>query len=59
MKGHIVPLIYTYLESFTYTFIMDRHEGPHNALTVSLLRGIYIPIIKNHHEGPHSALIIT
>jgi hypothetical protein len=36
---------------------MDRYEGPHSALTIDLLRGLYLAIIMDRHEGPSSALI--
>jgi hypothetical protein len=39
--------------------IMDRHEGPHSALTIALLRGLYFVIIMDHYDGPHSPLTIA
>jgi hypothetical protein len=39
--------------------IMGRHEWPHIALPIPLLRGLYLAIIMGRHEGPHSALTIA
>jgi hypothetical protein len=38
---------------------MNRHEGPHTALTIALHGRLYLAIIMNRHEGPHTALIIA
>jgi hypothetical protein len=38
---------------------MDRHEESHTALTIALLRGLYLDIIMNRHEGHQSALTIA
>jgi hypothetical protein len=33
---------------------MDRYEGPQSALTIALLRGLYLAIILELYEGPQS-----
>jgi hypothetical protein len=38
---------------------MDRHEGPHSALTIALLKGIYLTIIMDPLEGPDISLTIA
>jgi hypothetical protein len=35
---------------------MDRHEGPHTALTLALHRDLYLAILMDLHEGPNTAL---
>jgi hypothetical protein len=36
---------------------MDRYEGPHTALTITLPRGLYLEIIIYRYEGRHIALL--
>jgi hypothetical protein len=38
---------------------MDRHEGPRSALTIALLRGLYLANIMDRCEGPDIALNIA
>jgi hypothetical protein len=38
---------------------MDRTEGPHSALSIALLRGLYLSIIMNRYEGPKSAITLA
>jgi hypothetical protein len=38
---------------------MDHHEGLHSALTIALLRGLYLAIIMDRHDRPHSVLTIA
>jgi hypothetical protein len=38
---------------------MDRHEGPHTALTIALHGGLYLAIIMDSYEGPRTALTIA
>jgi hypothetical protein len=37
---------------------MDHYEGPHTALDIVLLKGLYLAIIMERFEGTHTALII-
>jgi hypothetical protein len=39
--------------------IMERHEGPHIALSRAVLGGLYFSIIIYRHEGPHSYLTVA
>jgi hypothetical protein len=36
---------------------MDHHEGSHGALTRSVLKCFYLPIIIVPHEGSHCVII--
>jgi hypothetical protein len=38
---------------------MDPYENPHSALTIALLRGLYLAIIMDPYDGPHNALSIA
>jgi hypothetical protein len=39
--------------------MMDRHQGHHTSLNLTLPRGLYLAIIMDRHEGLHTALTIV
>jgi hypothetical protein len=38
---------------------MDRYGGPHTALTIALLGGLYLAIIMDRYGGTKNALTIS
>jgi hypothetical protein len=38
---------------------MNRYEGPHTALTIALLGGLYLAIIMDGYEGPQTTLTMA
>jgi hypothetical protein len=38
---------------------MDRYKGPHTALTIALLGGLYFAIIMERYGGHQTALTIA
>jgi hypothetical protein len=38
---------------------MDRNDRPLTALTIALLRGLYLAILIERYEGPLTALTIA